>query len=536
VAGALLPWLVLTGAPAAVLVVRAEGSQPAEVTLLELPERFATIRAVRPPTSVPLTTPPARPPVWRPAKLMSQGTACFGAAVPRRVTPPPHGSRWTDPLDDPRVTVTVDAGFPSYTRALQVLRSGGWPTSASPREFLVAAAPSGRAGEDVVTDGRVRVGARLVPTPWTSDSHLLWLDVAAEPAPAPRDPVDLTLLVDTASVGTAEGRLLQETLHQLVDGLEPDDSVALWTLDELDGPPVLAPTPALEQRALHHAIDRLPFGRPGPFAVGDRPMQVGAAASGRSEHVLLVMDGASGFHVPEGESLESWLTLARQGVSLSVLTVGAAVDDDLHRGLDALAAESSGTYHHVVDGEDARRVVHHELLPFLHPAAHEVELQTAFYERRVARYRVLGDAHGALDDSLQRGDHRAHSLKNGAVSAVLVEVELPSDGPWGAPPSLGRLHLRSSPVGSDGVPTVTSADLGWPMVPLAELPPADRVALAAAGLAEVLGGRVPADVLPRLARLARGAANPESARHAELLEAFDLAMAHDHSPETATGR
>jgi Ca-activated chloride channel family protein len=166
---------------------------------------------------------------------------------------------FVDTDDDPLSTFALDVDTGSYTVARRWLREGVLPEPAAIRvEELVNAfdydydAP--RSGLDLHVAG--------APSPFDDDNVLVRVGIQAEVIDdQDRANAALTFVVDTSGSMDRDDRLglVKESLHELVDELDPADTVAIVIYGN-DSSIVLEPTEAADDDRIHDAIDDL---RPG---------------------------------------------------------------------------------------------------------------------------------------------------------------------------------------------------------------------------------------------------------------------------------
>ena len=248
-----------------------------------------------------------------------------------------------------------------------------------------------------------------------------------------------------------------------------------------------------------------------------------AYVPGHINRVVLASDGDANIGTVRHANITPVLEEhADRGISLTTLGFGlTGYRDDM---MEQLAVHGDGAYFFIGHRAEARRVLGVHLTGTLQLVARDTKVQVAFDPSAVERYRLVGYDNRRLadeafaDDSVDAGD-----VGSGHQVSAVYEVVLRDGGSPEA--ALGEVRLRHKPPGPDAPSTEEVVALGWPMVSLDQASSDFQLAVAAAGLAEALRGRLPRDELPGLAALADRAANPEHERHTELLEAFDLAMA-----------
>lgn len=531
----LSPWLLLTGGAAAALATWVAVAESPEVTLEDLPDRFVQIEMPAAPAESPEApvAPPAVDKAARKAEVLGKskllialvGTTGASGPLDERPPAPVHGS-WTDTADDPLSTFAVDVDTASFVRTLQALRAGRAPRPHEVRveEFVNAipyryAPPRGRSP--------LQVHAQMAPSVWHDGSHLLRVGLQAREVPpdAPT-PAHLTFLVDVSGSMSADDKLplVQRSLHGLVDRLGPDDTVALVTY-AAGSEVVLEPTAVAHADRVHEAIDRLSPG--GGTAMADGVFTAYALADdayvpGHVNRVIVASDGDTNIGPRRHADLAP--TLARyadRGITLTTLGVGArGYRDDM---MEQLANRGDGAYYFLADDAEARRVLGVHLTGTLELVARDVKVQIAFDPDVVKTYRLVGyDNRRVADHDFANDAVDAGEVGSGHQVSAVYEVTL-HEGAEGR--DLGEVRLRHKPPGPDAPSREEAVPLGVPSTDLAATSDDYRLAVAAAGLAQVLRGQLDPSHLPVLSELALGAANPEHDRHGELLEAFDLAPA-----------
>lgn len=394
-----------------------------------------------------------------------------------------HG--FTSTADDPRSTFAADVDTASFATARAfLLGDGARPDPADVRiEELVNALPYDVVPATASLPFSVRT--EIGPAPWSADERVLRIQVQGRRLPpAERPRLHATFLVDTSGSMQSENRLglAQRALVELVDELEPDDTVAILTFSEA-AQEVLRPTPARDAAAIREAIYALvPDGSTAMDAglrmAYDRALA--RAEEGAENRVVLVSDGGANVGITDAGGL---LGLVRdhadRGITLTSLAFGAEGSGDPL--MEQLADRGDGNHHAIWDMADARRVLVYGMTGSFHALARDVKLQVAFDPERVGSWRQIAYENRQVADHLFRDDTvDGGEVGSGHQVTALYRLRDVSEG--GA---LGSLSIRWEAPGPQGV----GREHAYAIVPKTVSTADHRMALAAA----MLGAKLRSD-------------------------------------------
>ncbi len=491
----LAPWLALTGAAGAALVAYVTTAEPQVFELDTIPDRFVRVEV--------------------PSTVGTTGESDLMMA---------HDPA-TDTVEDGLSTFSVDVDTASFTRSVATLAAGQTPPHREVRveEFLNAVPYD----YDLPTGDRpLQVHALAAPSPFDPAVHLLRIGLqAAEVPEAQRKPAHLTFLVDTSCSMASDDKLplVQESLHLLADQLRDDDTVALVTYAG-SSEVVLDPTSAAQRDRIHAAIDALSSSGGTAMAQGvvtAYELALARHQEGHISRVILASDGDANIGPSRHGDLTPMIAAyADRGITLTSLGFGLGGGSYRDTMMEQLANDGDGAYAFVPDLEEAADVLGAQLTGTLQVVARDVKVQVAWNADVVTSYRLVGyDNRRLADEDFADDAVDAGEVGSGHQVSALYEVVL-RDGVEGA---LGEVRLRAKRPGPESPSEAWTVDLGRPLVAsIDDASRSYRLAVATAGLAQVLGGQLhpPLLRLRDLEDLARGAANPEERRHRQLLQAF----------------
>ena len=254
----------------------------------------------------------------------------------------------------------------------------------------------------------------VTPSPWKAGNKLIHIGIKGydlDPEEKPRS--NLVFLLDVSGSMNAPDKLplMVSSMKLLLDGLAPEDTVAIVTYAGNAGT-VLAPTAVAERHKILAALDRLRSGGSTAGAEGIR--QAYALAESRFDaeavnRVILATDGDFNVGITDREELKGFIERKREsGVFLSVLGFGQGnLNDHL---MQTLAQNGNGVAAHIDTLNEARKVLVEEAAAALFPIAKDVKIQVEFNPRTVAEYRLIGYETRALkredfaNDRVDAGD------------------------------------------------------------------------------------------------------------------------------------
>ena len=324
----------------------------------------------------------------------------------------------TSPLkrtaEAPVSTFSIDVDTASYSFVRRMLNSGVLPQKDAVRieemiNYFDYAYPLPASREQPFEPS-----VALAPSPWAPDKLLMHIgikgfDVAADEKPRS----NLVFLIDVSGSMDAPDKLplVKQSLKMLVDGLGPDDTVAIVVYAGAAGT-VLEPTHTKERGRIIAALERLSAGGSTAGAEGIR--QAYALAESQFEEdavnrVILATDGDFNVGITNPRELQDFIERKREtGVYLSVLGFGQGNLND--RLMQRLAQNGNGAAAYIDTLNEARKVLLEEAASNLFPIARDVKIQVEFNPALVAEYRLIGYETRALrredfnNDAVDAGD------------------------------------------------------------------------------------------------------------------------------------
>ncbi len=395
------------------------------------------------------TAPPASPPV---------GGADAGASATPDTAPSNTGDKYVPPgtnpfviaQHDPFSTFGVDVDTASYDIFRRDINFGLLPRP-----------------ESVRLEEYVNAFKYAYPAPAPDDAQPFRVSVAAagqvfdrptvlfrvgikgkSPLPAERRRANLVFLIDTSGSMAGPHRLglVQKTLHEALEFLNPDDRVSIVTYSA-ETTVRLAPTPIAERGRITTIIDRLVAtgGTNGADGLGLAYQQAAAGfIEGGINHVVLCTDGDFNIGPSSTRELVDVIRSKRKtGVTLTVLGYGIDnLNDDL---MESVANAGNGIYGVISSEEQMRRYVRERLLSTLIHIAKDVKIQVEFNPTKVHAYRLLGYENRAIADGNFRNDViDAGEIGAGHTVTALYELVLAGGQ---IPPRTG------APAPQDGTPS-----------------------------------------------------------------------------------
>lgn len=431
--------------------------------------------------------------------------ASTGRRAPEAEPEPVASSSFTHPgvgpftltQDDALSTFSIDVDTASYAFARQALQSGRLPDPASVRveEFINAfdydhsyTAPDG--------DDPFAVHLAAMPDPLRPGHHTVRVGIqAAEVDSTDRTPVHLTFLVDVSGSMSSPSKLplAVSALHTLVEGLGPQDTVALATYAGRTAK-ILDPTSARNSQAIHDALDQLQSGGGTAMSSGvDLAYNLAAESfqPGHENRVIVLSDGDANIGPTSFDAILSQIRgHADRGITLSTIGLGTGH----YRGtlMEQLANKGDGNHYYIDSPTEANRVFGEGLLGTLLTVARDTKVQVAFHPEAVRAYRLVGYENRDLADRDFRNDRvDAGEVGAGHDVTALYEVVLADGVSAASAGDLATVRLRWEAPGADtGVAKERAYALpAAALVDSVAQAPADaRVAYVAGTFAEVLRG------------------------------------------------
>ncbi len=389
----------------------------------------------------------------------------------------------------PLSTFAIDVDTASYAIVRRQLREGWLPEPAAVRvEEFVNAMPYSYA--PAAGPAPFTVYLEAAPDPWLPDRHLLAVGLKGRVWESVRPPMNLVFLVDVSGSMSSPDRLplAQETLHELVSGLNPEDTISLVTFangTEL----ILPPTEARHQGRIHRAIDRLRSG--GGTAMDDGLQTAYTLAreghrAGCENRVILLSDGGANIGLSEHQDILEGLGELRRHTKLTTVGFGMGTyRDDM---MERLADQADGNAFYIDGPEEARRVFGAQLTANLSTIARDVKVQLELDPTVVLAWRLVGYENRVMDEE----DFRDDSADGGEIGpghevTALYQLAL-APTPSERPLAVVRVRAKA-PDGDAPADEWVTALAGDTMAPsFAEASSDLHAAFAAASFAELLRG------------------------------------------------
>jgi Ca-activated chloride channel family protein len=361
--------------------------------------------------------------------------------------------------EEPVSTFSVDVDTASYSFMRAALQNGVLPQADAVRvEELVNYFPYDYPAPEN-REEPFRANVTVMETPWNAGTKLVHLGIKGfEIAAAERPKANLVFLVDSSGSMQEPNKLplLINSLKLLVDGLSPDDSVAIVAYAGSAGT-VLEPTPASEKAKIIAALESLYAGGSTAGAEGIRQAYQLAERNfdaGGVNRVILATDGDFNVGITDTEELKSFVEREREsGIFLSVLGFGMGNYNDAL--MQALAQNGNGAAAYIDTLNEARKVLVEEAGSTMFPIAKDVKIQVEFNPRAISEYRLIGYETRLLEREDFNNDRvDAGEIGSGHTVTALYEVT-----PNGSPAELVD-GLRYQGPDADGPPPGTAAEVG----------------------------------------------------------------------------
>jgi Ca-activated chloride channel family protein len=365
---------------------------------------------------------------------------------------------------NPLSTFSIDVDRASYANVRRFLREGRLPPPDAVRiEELVNyfryrdAAPG--PGE-----APFRVTTEVAPAPWQPLHRLVRIGIKAREVELEHlPPANLVFLVDVSGSMQSPDKLplLKTALGMLVDGLRPQDRVALVAYAGAAGL-VLESTPGSERGRISEALDRLEAGGSTAGGAGLRLAYDVAArhhVAGGNNRVILATDGD--FNVgpsSDGEMIRLIEEKREQGTFLTVLGFGTGNLKDSK--MEKLADHGNGNFAYIDGVLEARKVLVSEMGGTLLTVAKDVKIQVEFNPAAVAGYRLIGYENRMLAAE-DFEDDRKDAGELGAGHTVTALYEVVPAGVDGTVDLRGIGDLRYTDPGDVRRGAVASRELGF---------------------------------------------------------------------------
>jgi Ca-activated chloride channel family protein len=319
-------------------------------------------------------------------------------------TSPGAARRWTS-------TFAVDVDTASYTRWRASLERPGTAVTVRPEE-MVNYFDYGLA--EPVDRWPFAVHLEAAPHPLREGVELLRVGLqAGRVPPRERPPANLVFLVDVSGSMSGPRRLplVQQLLSELVDRLQPRDTVAIVTYAGEDRI-VLPPTGIAERDRIVGAVAGLEAGGSTAGAAGLRTayeLAERAYLPGGINRVVLATDGDFNVGLTGKRLVREVADQRDRGIFLSTFGVGWG-DDSF---LEQLADRGDGHYQFLDGADEVTRALDRELEGALNVVAKNAKVQVVFDPSTVRRWTLLGYDNRRL----QRRDFADDAVDGGEIGS-----------------------------------------------------------------------------------------------------------------------
>ena len=429
---------------------------------------------------------------------------------------------------EPLSTFSIDVDTASYAYVRAALNRNLLPQPAAVRTeelinyFPYDYAPPKSAAEPFST------AVTVMPNPWAPQHKLMRIGIKGYALDAQeRPPANLVFLIDTSGSMDEPNKLplLVQSLGMLVDGLRPQDKVAIVAYAGSAGV-VLAPTPAAEKGRIIAALENLHAGGSTAGGEGIRLAYRLAEANFDAKavnRVMLATDGDFNVGITDQNELKGFVERERgKGIFLSVLGFGMGNYNDAM--MQALAQNGNGVAAYIDTLGEARKVLVEEASSSLFPIAKDVKIQVEFNPAAVSDYRLIGYETRLLNrEDFNNDKVDAGEVGSGASVTALYDI-VPAGQPRpvdesryqpaaGAAPATKadeyafvKIRYKLPKSGTSTLIT-TPATREREAAQLAQAPADARFAVAVAGFGEFLRGgkHIGAFTLDDIIALANGA-------------------------------
>ncbi|HZG84584.1 vWA domain-containing protein [Paenibacillus sp.] len=376
----------------------------------------------------------------------------YGKSMPA----PPNGEAYddmyfdhagTNPFiateEDPLSTFAVDVDTGSYAIVRNYIEGGALPPEDAVRveEFVNYFEP----GYPAPKDQTFAIHADGGSSPFGEGYELLRIGIKGkEIEAADRPPANLTFVIDVSGSMDRDNRLglVKQSLHLLVDSLEPSDQVAIVTYGS-DARVALEPTSLEDKSAIEAAIDAL---APSGSTNAEEGLSLGYQVAERQwsrdaiNRVILCSDGVANVGETSAEGILDTIREYAGDQNITLTTVGFGMGNYNDTLMEQLANQGDGVYAYVDSFTEARRLFVENLAGTLQTIATEAKIQVEFDPEAVERYRLLGYENRDLRDEQFRDDGAdAGEVGAGHAVTALYEVKLTGDD---ARDRLGTARLR----------------------------------------------------------------------------------------------
>jgi len=460
-------------------------------------------------------------------------------------------------VQEPLSTFSIDVDTASYAYVRATLNRNLLPQPAAVRtEELINYFPYDYAQPKSAAEP-FSTAVAVMPNPWAPQHKLMRIGIKGYALDAQeRPPANLVFLIDTSGSMDEANKLplLVQSLGMLVDGLRPQDKVAIVAYAGSAGV-VLPSTPAAEKERIIGALENLHAGGSTAGGEGIRLAYRLAEANFDAKavnRVMLATDGDFNVGITNQNELKGFVERERgKGIFLSVLGFGMGNYNDAM--MQALAQNGNGVAAYIDTLGEARKVLVEEASSALFPIAKDVKIQVEFNPAQVSDYRLIGYETRLLNrDDFNNDKVDAGEVGSGASVTALYDIvpaglQRPVDesryqpAPAAAPATKADeyafVKIRYKLPKSDSSTLITTpATREQEAAQLAQAPTDARFAVAVAGFGEYLRGgkHIGAFTLDDILALAIGAKGEDAFGYrAEFVNLVRAAKAAKGLPESA---
>lgn len=348
-------------------------------------------------------------------------------------------------LNQPLSTFSIDVDTASYSNVRRFLTSGRLP----PRDAVRIEELVNYFDYDYpppTDEHPFSVNVEVADCPWASTHRLARIGIKGmDFGVDERPPANLVFLIDVSGSMQPPNRLplLQQALRMLVDGLSPNDSVAIVVYAGASGL-VLPSTPCRNKGGILSALDNLRAGGSTNGGAGIQLAYDTAADNfikGGVNRVILATDGDFNVGVTDRGNLLSLIEeKAKSGVFLTVLGVGMGNLKDAT--LETLADKGNGNYAYIDTLNEAQKVLVDQIGGTLVTIAKDVKIQVEFNPAEVSAYRLIGYENRLLA-AQDFNDDKKDAGEIGAGHTVTAFYEIVSAGEQTDLPTIDPLKYQA---------------------------------------------------------------------------------------------
>ena len=423
-----------------------------------------------------------------------------------------------EPNTDPWPGLTIGGDTATWNRLTRMLEVGHLPPpGAVLAEELIQAIPT---DEPPPINGRpFALRAEVADSPWEQDAAIVRVTVTGRrPQFLDRPRAHVVLVIDEVIAEWELMDVVRKGVQELVTGLRHDDLITI--IGSHDGRVALEATRAEDLGDIRLAMDEMRLSTRGRLSDS---LETGwdildQAPLGDLRRMVIVSDGELEL-IFEGDRLMAQAS-RHAAAGIGVVGLGFGERQSRDDSVEAIVLAAGGPMLHLAYPFDGTQLAEH-IGPLLEPAARDVRLLVEWDETQVAGVHRVGNDRDRVSGLGPAGESVGGEIGVGQTATVIYEVRL-RPGAMGS--SLGEVSVQATPPGRQ--PQQLRVDLPGDPRPFVQASPDLRLAVAAASLAEVIGGRQTRQRLPpqRVADIARAAMRPEYDRDRQLADMADRAV------------